>query len=108
MGESVAPRTGKRGRIVRRHFLIFAILVGGSLAISALLEMAFRFQETRQNVETAHRQMAELAAIRIRNYIDGIADAVRLAAQPRQIAAGRVTDDYLFELRKLLKNVPAI
>src|SRR5258708_2662526 len=107
-GPSASADTGRRGRIVRPYFLIFATLVGGSLVISVLLEMAFRYQETRQNLEIVHRQMAELAAIRIRNYIEEVAQAVRLAAQPRNLISGRVTDDYVSELRSLLKNVPAI
>src|SRR5262245_62487409 len=98
----------KRGRIIRRHFLIFALLVGGSLVLSVLVEMGFRFQETRRNLDAAHQQMAELAALRIKNYIEGVAETVRLAAQPRHLADGRITDDYAFELRKLLRAVPAI
>src|SRR5262245_4662132 len=98
----------KRGRIVRRHFLIFALLVGGALVISVLAEMGFRFQETRHNLEVEHQQMAELAALRIRNYVEEMAEAVRLSAQPRNLTDGRLTDDYLFELRKLLRGVPAI
>jgi signal transduction histidine kinase len=107
-GPSASTDTGRRGRIVRRYFLIFATLVGGSLVISVLVEMGFRYQETRQNLEVVHRQMAELAAIQIRNYIEEVAQAVRLAAQPRNLINGHVTDDYLSELRNLLKNVPAI
>jgi signal transduction histidine kinase len=107
-GNSAGADTGRRSRIVRRYFFIFASLVGGSLVLSMLVEMGFRFQETRQNLEVVHRQMAELAALQIRNYIEEVAQAVRLAAQPRNLIAGRVTDDYVSELRSLLKNVPAI
>ena len=40
----------------------------------------FASQETRRNLETVHRQMAELAALRIRNYIEDVAQSVlRLA-----------------------------
>jgi signal transduction histidine kinase len=99
---------GRRGRIVRRYFLIFATLVGGMLIVSVLLEMWFRYQVARQDIDVVHRQMAELAALRIRNYVDGVAEAVRLAAQPRTLAAGRFTDDYIVDLRNLLKNVPSI
>jgi signal transduction histidine kinase/HAMP domain-containing protein len=105
---SATPGAGRRGRIVRRYFLIFAALVGGSLVISVLLEMGFRFQETRQSLEVVQRQMAELAALRIRNYVEDVAQAVRVAAQPRSLLQGRLTDDYIVELRNLLKNVPAI
>jgi signal transduction histidine kinase len=107
-GTAASADTGRRSRIVRRYFLIFATLVGGSLVLSVLLEMGFRFQEIRQNLEVVHRQMAELAALQIRNYIEEVAQAVRLAAQPRNLIGGRITDDYVSELRSLLKNVPAI
>lgn len=105
---SGAAGTGRRGRIVRRYFLICATLVGASLIVGILLEMGFRFQEARQNLEVVHRQMAELAALRIRNYIEDVARAVHLAAQPRNVVGGRVGDDYIIDLRNLLKNVPAI
>jgi signal transduction histidine kinase len=98
----------RRGRIVRRYFLVFVTLVGGSLIAGILLEMGFRFQETRQSLELAHRQMAELAALRIRNYIDGVAQAVRLAAEPRNVVQGKIADNYVADLRDLLRNVPAI
>jgi signal transduction histidine kinase len=98
----------RRGRIVRRYFLIFVTLVGGSLLVSLLLEMGFRMWETRWNLEVVHRQMAELVALRIRNYVENVAEAVRLAAQPRHIAQGRVTNQYMSDLRDLLRNVPAI
>ena len=106
---SSAPAVSvRRGRIVRRYFLIFATLVGGMLIVSVLLEMWFRYEEARQSIEVAHRQMAELAALRIRNYVDEVVEAVHLAAQPRNLADGRVTADYIVDLRNLLKNVPSI
>jgi signal transduction histidine kinase len=105
---SVASGTGRRGRLVRRYFLVCATLVGGSLVAGILAEMGLRFQEARQNVEVVHRQMAELAAIRIRNYIEEVARAVNLAAHPRNLTRGRVGDDYNTDLRELLRNVPAI
>jgi signal transduction histidine kinase/CheY-like chemotaxis protein len=105
---SGAAGAGRRGRIVRRYFLICATLVGASLIVGILLEMGFRFQEARQNLEVVHRQMAELAAMRIRNYIEDVARAVHLAAQPRNVVGDRVGDDYIIDLHNLLKNVPAI
>jgi len=100
--------TERRGRIVRRYFLVFVILVGGSLVVSAVVEMAFRFQETRRTLDLVHRQMAELAAVQIRNYIEDIVQAVRLTAQAREVIENGVTDRYIYDLRNLLKNVPAI
>src|SRR5262245_36476095 len=105
---STAAAAGRRGRIVRRYFLIFAALVGGALVASVLVEMMFRFQETHRKLEVVHRQMAELAALQIRNYIEDVAQSVRLAAQPRSLPGGRLTDDYIADLRNLLRNVPAI
>jgi len=104
---STIPEPGRRGGLVRRYFLIFATLVGGALVTSVLAEMAFRFQETRQNLAVLHGQMTELAGLRIRTYIEDVAQAVRFA-QPRTLSGNRVTDDYVTDLRILLKNVPAI
>jgi signal transduction histidine kinase len=103
-----APGVDRRGGIVRRYFLIFAALVSGSLAAGLFVELAFRFQETRQTLETAHLQMAELAALRIQNYVTDIADALHMAAAPRELKGGRLTDDYVFNLRTLIRNAPAI
>jgi signal transduction histidine kinase len=97
-----------RSGIVRRYFLIFAALIGGSLAASLLVELGFRFAETKKSLETAHQQMAELAAVRIQNYIEGIAHALRTAAAPRQLNDHHLTDDYQFNLRNLIKGEPAI
>jgi signal transduction histidine kinase len=98
----------QRGSIVRRYFLTFATLVGSCLVVAVLVELSFRFAETRQNLETVHHQMAELAAVRIENYVDDIAHALRVAATPRQLDEHRLTSDYAFNLRTLLKNVPSI
>src|SRR5262245_65253406 len=70
VSSSAVPAVGKRGRIVRRYFLIFAALVGGALVAGVVVEMLFRFQETHRNLEVVHRQMAELAALQIRNYVE--------------------------------------
>jgi signal transduction histidine kinase len=98
----------QRGGIIRRYFLIFATLVGGSLIVSLLVELGFRFVETRKDLETVHHQMAELAALRIQNYVDGIAQELRMAAAPPQLTDHRLTDEYAFNLRNLRKDEPAI
>src|SRR5262249_47894581 len=106
--KSEMPGVTRRSRIVRRYFFIFASLVGGSLLAALFLEMGLRFEEAHRTLDAVHRQMAELAALRIQNYIDGVAETVRLAAQPRRLADGHVTDDYVADLHSLLRNVPAI
>ena len=95
----------RRGRIVRRYFLIFATLIGGAIAISVLLEMTFRFLETRHTLEVEHLLKAELAAMSIENHIESVAEAVRRTARPRQ---DRITQDFASDLRELLRNVPSI
>src|SRR5215470_5632147 len=98
---SSSAQAGRRGRIVRRYFMIFATLVGGSIVVGVLAEMGLRFEETRRNLEVLHHQMAELAAVRIRDYIEDVAQAVRWTAQPQQVVGGRVADDYVGDLRRL-------
>ena len=106
---SAAPSAARRGGIVRRYFLVFATLVGGALIVSVLVEMGFRFQETRRNLQIVHRQMAELAALRIRDTIEDVAQSLRLAAQPQRLDSNeRPTPEYLITLRNLQRNVPSI
>jgi signal transduction histidine kinase len=110
------PEKGRRGRLVRRYFLLFATLLGGSLLISGLVEMGFRFQETQKNLQLVHSQMAELAALRVEGYIEDIAKAVRSAGQPREVTGrrapdakeARLGDKYIFDFSTLQKSVPAI
>jgi signal transduction histidine kinase len=98
----------RRGGIVRRYFIVFATLIGGSLAASVLIDLGFQLAETKRNVETIHHQMAELAAVRIQDYVEDISQALHLAAAPRQLDDHHLTDDYAFNLRTLLKNAPAV
>src|SRR5262245_18360108 len=100
LNPSAVRDTGRPSRIVRRYFLIFATLVGGALVTSVLVEMVFRFQATRQNLSVEHGQLAELSGLRIRHYIEDVAQSVRFA-QPRTLNQGRVTDDYSLDLRVL-------
>ncbi|HEX3504227.1 MAG TPA: cache domain-containing protein [Xanthobacteraceae bacterium] len=102
------PSPDRRGGIVRRYFLIFAALIGGSLAAGLFVELAFRFQEARLTLQSEHQRMAELAALRIENYVEDIAQTLRIAAPPRGLKDGRLSEDYLFNLRTLIRNTPAI
>jgi signal transduction histidine kinase len=76
--------------------------------MSAIVEVAFRFQETRRDAGLLHRRTAEVAALRIRDYIEDIAQAVRRTTQVREVIERGITDQYIFDLRNLLRNVPAI
>jgi signal transduction histidine kinase len=96
-----------RGGIVRRYFFIFATLVGGSLIASVVVELGFRLVETRQELAAVHELMAESAAVRIRNYVEDIAQALRIAAAPRPLDRG-LTKDYAFNLHNIIRNVPSI
>ena len=99
---------GGRGGIVRRYFLVFALLVGGTLVASAALEMVFRFQDSRRSLDVLQREMAAAAAFKIQNFIDDITHTLRLAAQARTVIERGITGEFAFELRTLLKNAPAI
>ncbi len=99
---------GRRGQIVRRYFFVFAVLVGGALVTSAIVEIAFRFQETRRTLGLLHSRTAEVAALRIREYIEDIAHAAQMTTQAREVVERGITERYTFDLRNLLKNVPAV
>ena len=60
------------GRLLRRTFLLAAVLVSGGLIASAAVELVYRYQENVANVAELQKEMARTAAIKIRQFVDNI------------------------------------
>ena len=54
----------RRGRLLRHYFLISALLIAGGLITSGILEVYFRYQETREQLAFQQRDAAIVAALR--------------------------------------------
>ena len=101
-------RRRRRGRLVRHYFFISVLLIGGGLIASGLLEVYFRYQETRQNLALLQQEITAGAAFKIERFIQEIHNTMKAATRSREIAPKGLTPEYRFELEKLLLIEPAI
>ena len=90
-----ASGAGRRSRIVRRYSSYLPLWSAVPLVASVLLEMAFRFQETRRTLRNRAWSGGGAGCRRISSTIEDVAQALRLAAQPRRVEGGGVPADYL-------------
>lgn len=95
-------------RLLRRTFAIALLLVSGGLITSGLIELYFRYQESVESIGALQAEMARGAAFKIQQFVRDIEKTLRGAAQTREIVEKGLTDNYRFDLIKLLKNTPAI
>lgn len=106
MALSSQPRP--KGRLFRKYIITIAILVGGALLISGIVDLFFSYRENRAIVAEFQRKKASFAAITIEQFIEGIKNSVRgVANNPRPtdsagLSARRV--DYL----RLLNQIPSV
>ncbi len=101
-------RRRPRGRLVRDYFLISVVLVGGGLITSGLVEIYFRYQESREQLGLYQREVAAGAAFKIERFVQEIHNTLKGATRSREIAPKGLTEDFRFELEKLLLIAPAI
>lgn len=101
-------RGRRRGRLVRHYFFISVILISGGLITSGLLEIYFRYRESREQIALLHREVAAGTAFKIERFVQEIEGAMRAATKSREIILKGLTPDYKFELEKLLTIARAI
>jgi len=97
-----------RSRLERQYFVVFGLLLGGGLITSGLLDVYFRYRESREQIEALQRQVASEAATRIAQFVLTIESQLRAAAVSSTLAERGITADYEFELEKLIALAPAI
>ena len=94
---------GKPGRLLRHYFLISVILVAGGLVASGLLEIFFRYRESKEHLALLQQEAAAVAALKIERFIQDIETAMKAAAKGEGVAP-----DFKFELKRLFYLAPAI
>ena len=97
-----------RGRLVRDYFLISVVLVGGGLITSGVVEIYFRYQESREQLGLYQREVAAGAAFKIERFVQEIHNTLKGATRSREIAPKGLTDEFRFELEKLLLTTPSV
>src|SRR5919106_2873109 len=104
-----APSPGRpRGRLVRAYFLISVALIGGGLITSGLVEIYYRYEESREQLGLVQREIAAGAAFKIERFVQEIHNTLKGATRSREIAPKGLTLDFRFELEKLLLIAPAV
>src|SRR5262245_58782065 len=105
----IQNRLGRRGgRLVRYYFLVSMLLIAGGLIASGLLEIYFRYHESREHVALLQKEAAAVAAVKIEKFIHEVETAMRSAARGRDIGREGIASDYRFEIKRLLYLTPAI
>jgi signal transduction histidine kinase len=94
--------------LVRDYFLISVLLIGGGLITSGLVEIYYRYQESREQLALLQKEIATGAAFKIEQFVHEIHNILRGATKSREIAPKGLTPEFRFELEKLLLIAPAI
>jgi signal transduction histidine kinase len=105
-----APRVlgRRRGRLVRDYFFISVLLIGGGLITSGLVEIYFRYLESREQLGAVQKEIATGAAVKIERFVQEIHNTLKGATKSREIAPKGLTTEFRFELEKLLLIAPAV
>ena len=103
-----ALRGRRRSRLLRHYFVISVLLIAGGLITSGLLEIYFRYHESREHLALLERQTATVAAVKIERFIRDVETAMKAASKGPSIAQGRLSSNYKSELKRLLFLTPAI
>jgi signal transduction histidine kinase len=103
-----APHASSRGRLARQYFIVFVVLLGGGLITSGVLELFFRYRESREQITVVQGEIASGAAQRIAQFILTIEEHMKAATLSGVIARKGIGEDYQFELAKLLATAPAV
>src|SRR5688572_28204702 len=98
----------RRERLVRDYFLISVVLIGGGLITSGLIEIYYRYHESRGQLAHLQKEIAAGAAYKIEHFVQEIHNILKGATKSRDIAPKGLTADFRFELEKLLLIAPAV
>ena len=97
-----------RGRLFRKYFVVFLLLVGGVLLVSSAIDLYFSYQETKAALVRIEREQAVAAAAGIERFILDIERQVRWTTQTAFADPGAVQEEREIDYLRLLRNVPAI
>ncbi len=98
----------RRERLVRDYFYISVLLIGGGLITSGVVEIYFRYQESREQLGLYQKEVASGAAFKIERFVQEIYNILRSTTRSREVAPEGLTTAFRFELEKLLLIAPAI
>ena len=109
-GRASVPETPnqslQRGGLFRKYAALLVALVGGSLIVSAAIEMYYSYGESRQALIAVQREKAQSAAAVIEQFVKEIQGQVGWATG--FLPAGSGLDQRRIDFLRLLRQAPAI
>ncbi len=96
----------QRGGLFRKYAALLLALVGGSLIVSAAIEMYYAWSESRQALIAVQREKAQGAAAIIEQFVKEIEGQVGWATG--FLPAGSGLEQRRFDFLRLLRQAPAI
>jgi class 3 adenylate cyclase len=97
-----------KARLVRRTFIIALILLSSGFIAGGAIELGFRYRESVNSIWLLQTEMANRAAFKIHQFMQGIDKTMRTVTQTQRLVESGLTKDFEFVLIKLLKTEPAI
>ena len=97
-----------KARLVRRTFIIALILLSSGFIAGSAIELGFRYRESVNSIWLLQTEMANRAAFKIHQFMQGIDKTMRTVTQTQRLVESGLTKDFEFALIKLLKTEPAI
>src|SRR5262252_7274587 len=103
---AAAKRPQQRGGLFRKYAALLLALVGGSLIVSAAIEMYYSWGESRQALIAVQREKAQGAAAVIEQFVKEIEGQVGWATG--FLPAGSGLEQRRFDFLRLLRQAPAV
>jgi signal transduction histidine kinase len=98
----------RRQRLVRHYFFYWVMIISAGLITSGLLEVYFKYRESWNHFAVVQKEIATSTAFKIDTFVREIERTMRAATRSREIVRDGLTEDFKWELRRLLVNAPAI
>jgi signal transduction histidine kinase len=97
-----------RGRLFRKYAAVLILLVGGMLLLSSLVNLYFSYRQTRAALIRVQRQQALAAALRIEQFVQGIAEQVRAAMEVPFSDVAMAREQREIDFLRLLRDTSAL
>ena len=94
--------------LFQKYAFILAVLVGGALIVSGLIDLLFSYRDTRSTVAAFQQEKAISAAATIEQFLDDIAWQIRQTANTPRADSSAGLELRRMDYLRLLKHIPAI
>ena len=98
----------RRGQLVKKYAVVFAVLVGGALLTSGLVELYFSYRESSAALAQIQQEKANSATLRIELFLADVERQITAVAQTPILPGASVMEERRNEYVRLLRRAPAI